>query len=302
MTDGISVDLNELIALRRYAKKKNVQLERKTLLNGHYESKLRGRGMDFAEVRHYQAGDEIRHMEWRVTARTGRPHVKLYQEERERPVMLLTDFNSSMYFGTRRALKSVIAARLSAIIAWTAIAQGDKVGGLIYSADEHHEFMPRGRKQGVLPLLAALSAYTEMKILDDSKARPLSDALLRLRRVTKPGSSLVIISDFYHLDSDSEQYLSRLHSHNNILVYFICDRLECTPPPAARYAVTNGFSEILLDTSVREITRAYQRYCEERIAHIQGLFKRLQIPCLQVTTDMDLPKVVNQTFPRRKHE
>src|SRR5689334_3334240 len=99
MTDGVSCDVSELIDLRRYARSLRYQPEGRALKSGNHLSKLRGRGMDFSEVRNYQAGDEIRHMEWRVTARTGRPHVKIYQEERERAVVLLTDFNPSMLFG-----------------------------------------------------------------------------------------------------------------------------------------------------------------------------------------------------------
>ena len=98
MADGVTAELNELISLRRYAQSVQYQPEMKALRSGTHLSKLRGRGMDFAEVRNYQAGDEIRHMEWRVTARTGRPHVKIYQEERERPVVILADFNPSMIF------------------------------------------------------------------------------------------------------------------------------------------------------------------------------------------------------------
>ncbi len=112
MTKGVTAELSELIALQRYAQKAHYYpVGRAAKGSGHHLSKLRGRGMDFSEVRNYQAGDEIRHMEWRVTARTGKPHIKLYQEERERPVVLVIDFNPSMYFGTRLAFKSVVAAQ-----------------------------------------------------------------------------------------------------------------------------------------------------------------------------------------------
>lgn len=132
MANGVIAELNELIDLRRYVQSIYYRPQGKAIRSGSHLSKLRGRGMDFAEVRNYQAGDEIRHMEWRVTARTGRPHVKIYQEERERPVVILTDFNPSMIFGTRIAFKSVIAARLTALLAWTVIKEGDRVGGVFF--------------------------------------------------------------------------------------------------------------------------------------------------------------------------
>jgi uncharacterized protein (DUF58 family) len=251
-------------------------------------------------VRNYQAGDEIRHMEWRVTARTGRPHVKLYQEERERPVVLFTDFNPSMYFGTRVAFKSVVAANLAAIIAWTAIKEGDKIGGLLFSATTHSEFTPRGRETGVLPLLASLSEYTTLTHINNNEtSKPLSETLVRLRRVTRPGSIIVLLSDFYNMDADSEQHFSRLRAHNDVLAYHICDPLELTPPKPQHYAITNGTQELLVDTTSNEVTQAYQNYCEQRIRKLKSLFKRLQIQYVQVTSEMDLPTTVRQTFPRR---
>lgn len=300
MTEGVTVQLDELIALRRYAQRVHYKPTGSAIRAGNHLSKLRGRGMDFAEARNYQAGDEIRHMEWRVTARTGRPHVKLYQEERERPVVILSDFNPSMFFGTRLAFKSVIAARLAAMLAWTAIKQGDRVGGLFFSAKEHNEFTPRSRETGVLPLLASLSQYTQSGVANNgSQSKPLSDALIRVRRVMRPGSILVLISDFYNMDADSEQHLSRLRYHNDVLVYHICDPLELSPPKPQHYAITDGQQELLLDTTIHEVTQGYKKYCEERIARLEVQFKRLQIQYVQLTAEANLPQVVRQTFPRR---
>lgn len=303
MVNGVVAELTELIDLRRYAQSMHYQPEGKAVRAGNHLSKIRGRGMDFAEVRHYQAGDEIRHMEWRVTARTGRPHVKIYQEERERPVVILADFNPSMIFGTRIAFKSVVAARLAALLAWTVIKQGDRVGGLLFSATEHSEFTPRGRDLGVLPLLAALSNYTEQSDEQrEAQPRPLSDALIRLRRVVKPGSILVIISDFYSMDADCEQHLSRLRYHNDILAYHICDQVELAPPKPQQYAITNGQQEIILDTSLHAVNSAYEQYCQQRVAQLQEQFKRLQIQYVQATAETNLAQLVRRTFPGRSRD
>jgi uncharacterized protein (DUF58 family) len=300
MADGVVAELSELIDLRRYAQSIRYQPEGKAIRAGNHLSKLRGRGMDFSEVRNYQAGDEIRHMEWRVTARTGRPHVKIYQEERERPVVILADFNPSMIFGTRIAFKSVIAARLAAILAWTVIKQGDRVGGVFFSGTEHSEFTPRGRDVGVLPMLASLSHYTDQtEAQREAQPRLLSDALLRLRRVVKPGSIIVLISDFYSMDADSEKHLNRLRHHNDVLAYHICDRVELAPPKPQQYAISNGQQEIILDTSIRSVNNAYEQYCQQRIAQLQNQFRRLQIPYVQTTADTDLTQLVRHTFPRR---
>jgi uncharacterized protein (DUF58 family) len=303
MTDGVTVTLKELITLQRYAQTRPYKPDAKALRAGAHLSKLRGRGMDFAEVRNYQAGDDIRHMEWRVTARTGKPHIKLYEEERERPVIIVSDFNPSMYFGTRLAFKSVVAARLAALLAWTAIKEGDRVGGLLFSADKHNEFTPRAREIGVLPLLAALSQYTtelpEQQLRTSVNNRSLSYALQRVRRVMKPGSLLVLISDFYNLDQESEKQLCRLRSHNDILAYHLCDPLEIAPPIPQQYAISDGAQERWLDTTQVGVNRAYQRYCEERIRTIQAQCQGLQIQYVQVTAESDLGLLVRQSFTRR---
>jgi len=300
MADGVVADLNELIDLRRYAQSIHYHPEGRALRSGAHLSKLRGRGMDFAEVRNYQAGDEVRHMEWRVTARTGRPHVKIYQEERERPVVILADFNPSMIFGTRIAFKSVIAARLASMLAWTVIKQGDRVGGFFFSATKHSEFMPRGRDSGVLPLLACLSEFTaQTKVQRQAPPRLLSDALVRIRRVLRPGSILVLISDFYSMDVDSEKHLNRLRANNDILAYHICDRLELAPPKPQQYAISNGKQEVILDTSKTTVSDAYGQYCQQRIKQLKEQFIRLQIQYVQTTAETDLAQLIRQTFPRR---
>ncbi|MFC3909802.1 DUF58 domain-containing protein [Legionella dresdenensis] len=304
MNQGLVAELDELISLKRFARKVSYQPEGKVLKAGNHLSRRRGRGMDFAEVRNYQAGDEIRHMEWRVTARTGRPHVKVYQEERERPVVLLADFNPSMYFGTRVAFKSVIAAKLATLIAWTAIKQGDRVGALLYSAEQHNEFIPRSRETAILPLLSTLSRYTgQFSQAADSTAPAvnLSEALIRLRRVARPGSILVLISDFYQLDSDTEKHLGRLRLSNDVLAYHICDALELAPPPPAQYAITDGQREMLLETTDNRTCQGYQNWCDQHTMTPDAMFRRLQIQYQRVTADMDLARLVHQTFPRRKH-
>jgi uncharacterized protein (DUF58 family) len=300
MTEGLVAALHELIDLKRFARALGYQPAGRARQSGEYLSQFRGRGMDFSEVRHYQARDDVRHMEWRVTARTGKPHVKIYQEERERPVVLLADFNPSMLFGTRVALKSVIAARLAALLAWSAAQQGDRVGGLFFSAVKHSEFEPRGRDSGVLPLLASLSHYTNQSEEErQAPPRMLSDALMRVRRVVRPGSILILISDFYHIDEECEQLLYRLSAHNALLAYHICDSIELAPPKPLQYAMSNGQHQLIIDTSIQSVSNAYAHYCDQRMQQVLQLFKRTQIRHIPVTQLIDIPELVRQTFLRR---
>jgi len=302
MISGISTTVSELIALKRLAQSTHLSAANHSTKIGSHRSRGRGRGMDFADVRNYQSGDEIRHMEWRSTARTGRPHIKLYEEERERPVVILTDFNPSMYFGTRVAFKSLIAAQLASLIAWKANATGDRVGGLIFSSNAHHEFMPKSRDAGILPLLASLAQYTALhEQQHKDKPQALYDALLRLKRVTKPGSLIVLISDFYTMNEAAEQHLSRLRNHKDILAYHICDPLELRAPIPGLYPMTDGLKTLHLDTTNPFASQTYNQACDERILSLKSQFKRLAIQYIQVSTEQNLPILVQQTFPRRAH-
>lgn len=132
MPSPVYLTLSELVGLQSQVKaRKTTSTYRRGVGVGNHKMVFRGRGMDFSEARNYQAGDEIRHMEWRVTARTGKPHVKVYEEERERPLVLLVDYSPSMFFGTHVAFKSHTATRLAALFTWYAEATGDRVGGVL---------------------------------------------------------------------------------------------------------------------------------------------------------------------------
>jgi uncharacterized protein (DUF58 family) len=302
MSDGVTASISELIALRQQSQFSLSHCAHSSRLNGQYRSPLRGRGMEFSEVRNYQAGDEIRHMEWRVTARTGRAHVKLFHEERERPVFFVVDFNPSMFFGTRVAFKSVIAARLCALLAWRAFYQGDKIGGLCFSALTHHEFFPNAREAYLMKLLGRLAEYTQANTsLLSMGARPLSDALLRIRRVNKPGSLIILISDFYAFDSESDQHLTQLRQHNDILAFHLCDPIELAPPKAGLYPITDGKQHFLLNTHDFNTQETYQKIWSERHAQLKTRCQRLGLLYTQVQTTTPLIQLLHQVMPGRHH-
>ncbi len=299
MTSPLVVEIQELIALKQRVRREHCRLPVTRVQAGNHLSRFRGRGMDFAETRHYQAGDEVRHMEWRVTARTGRPHVKIFQEERERPVIIMTDFSPSMFFGTRHALKSVVAAKLAALIAWTAVKQQDKVGALLFGADTNfNEFTPRAREAGIMPLLAGLSARSK-RLQDKNKVASTSsfvDALIRLKRVARHGSVLVIISDFYHLCPEAEKHLRHLQGHCSVLMYHCADALELAAPAAGNYAISNGSSQLSFSTEKKSTTHRYQQWCAERQLLVKNVCCRLQIRYSLVQACDDLAQTIAQTY------
>lgn len=300
MTTGITASIPELVSLKQLMQRQHEPVLARAQQPGHRTSRLRGRGMDFAETRHYQPGDEIRHMDWRVTARTGAPHVKVYQQERERPVILLADFNPSLFFGTRVALKSVVVAKVAALAAWRAVKAGDRVGALLFSSDRHQELPPRSRDKGILPLLSKLSEFSE---LQEQTAQPtlLSDALIRLRRVVKPGSLIIVISDFYQLDDACERHLKRLRQHNDIIFFAITDPIEQKIPLKGRFGVSDGKDRLVLDTSQNSIQKAFRQQQLQRAQRLQHICQATQIACHTIRSDDDYAFIINQNLNGRRY-
>lgn len=301
MSDGLFVSLNELIALKRFATKRLPIHKASANVHGAYLTKRRGRGMEFSETRHYQAGDEIRHMEWRVTARTGRAHVKCYQEERERPVLFITDFNPSMYFGTQHCFKSVLAAQLTALLAWRAAHQKDKVGGLLFSATTHHEYSPHTHHSHLMRLLNQLVTYTESIVPPTQAARPLSEMLKRAKQINHPGSLIFILSDFYALDTESDPLLRALSAHNEVFAIHLSDPIERTAPPPGAYPMGIGDDILFMDTTDPKQQQGYNHYWETRTQDLQTRFQQLGIRYLQQQTTQPLTTLLPLLLPGRRH-
>lgn len=301
MPQGITATINDLIQLRRHITTAQSKVARSHSTSASASSHVKGRGMAFAEARNYQAGDEIRHMDWKITARTGKPHIKLYQEERERPVILIADFNPSMFFGTKIAFKSWVAAQLAALITWTSIQQKNRIGGIIFSAQQHQELQPSAKEKAALPLLSALSQYTYLweKYLDYPENRPLSQILLRLYRVVKPGSLLIFISDFFNLDNECAPHFSRLTEHNDILCFHINDPLEITPPQGNRYAFTHSNQTIWLDTRDNCTQKFYAELLKQRQQEIKNLCLSKKMTYIPTTAESHLPMLVQQHLSRK---
>ena len=284
------VDADDLIALRTRAERLRpapVRQARSTLAGGH-RSRMRGRGMDYRESRHYQAGDDIRNMDWRVTARAGDPHVKVFDEERERPVVVLGDFGASMFFGSRGAFKSVVAARLAALIGWIAIRHGDRIGALLFNG-EHQELSPTGGRRGQMRLIRALVKAGDPRDGLAGSMRPgaLSQALGRLRRVARPGSLVCILSDFYSIDADTGRHLAQLGRHNDLIGFQILDPLEQTPPPAGRYGISDGRRRGLIDTGSGRDRRRWSEHFAAHQAAVDALARENPIRLERCNTDDD---------------
>lgn len=225
-------DLAELIGLRGTARTLTLHTRRPALaqLHGEHRSSLRGRGLEFEEVRLYAPGDDARNIDWRVTARRGKMHTKLFREERERPVWLVIDLHAGLFFGSRLQLKSTLLLRAAAVLAWIAAQEGDRIGAIINDGTKVRILQPRSREAGVLPILEAL--------VESQPAAPgvpntggLYNAVATLRPLLHPGSLVFLLSDFSGLDETVEELLANTASRSECRLLWIVDALEATGLP-----------------------------------------------------------------------
>lgn len=298
-THPIEVRLDELIALRGLGGAAGVARRRRAAAarSGGVLSRWRGRGMDFRESRAYQAGDEIRHMDWRVTARTGRAHTKLFEEEREQGLLLALDLNPGMRFGTRTRFKNVQAARAAALLAWRAAAAGDRIGALAFGGGVEAEARPLAGRRGVLAVLRGLCDWNRRA--DPTLASPLADGLQRLQRLLRPGMRVVVLSDGLAYDPRADRELARIAARHDTVFVLVEDALELAPPPPGSYAVElsarRGWFD-LRDTRMRE---AWTEGFAATRARLRAACARTGIPVLELATDADLVPALAGLLGRR---
>ena len=269
---------------------------------GQRSSRFRGRGIDFAETRAYQPGDDIRHIDWRVTARTGRVHTKVFHEERERPILLLADLGPQTFFGTRQRLKSLAIAELTTLLLWRAYDDGDRVGALLRTATGLEALRPRKTQQSVLRIQNQLregcEALAERYGASPGAAeRPaagavegLNAALQELQKVVRPGTTVIVVSDFADgLDPFPQvlAQLGRLSRQAQVHSILVSDPFERAAPPAGRYPLSDGRRRQTLDLAGRE---ASARWTERYQARRDALAAQLQSQeglLLECSTDGD---------------
>lgn len=299
MHSDVRVSIEDLIKLRFGNSDVRLMSDKQiySAITGSYSSRFRGRGIDFQEVRAYQAGDDIRNMDWRVTARTGKPHTKLFEEEREKPVLLVVDNSPGMHFGSRGTFKSVVAAQAAAILSWSTVANHDRVGGVVFSHERITEVRPQGGNRGALRFLKQVSKIQNESVLDNSlQASRLPEAFVHLRRVVRPGSQIIVLSDFSNLDDKTVQQVSLLSRHNELVWVFIYDELEANPPQPGSYAVSDGKKTFMLNTHDRKFNQRYRDRFSARIENLRSVCRKYNIHFLTLMTSDDVARALHQGF------
>ncbi|MCX7104915.1 MAG: DUF58 domain-containing protein [Methylococcales bacterium] len=290
----VSVSLKTLIDLAKQATRINLHhAQNRFQQSGGYVSPFKGRGMEFDETRLYQPGDDIRSIDWRVTARTGKTHTKVFREERERPVFISVDDRLTMQFATRGVFKSVLAAKLAGLLAWAAEYHGDRIGGQIFSELECRELKPQNGRHAVLRFLSAIVGKTNLTSSINelgTTALPkitLEQVLARLAQHARPGSLVYVISDFRGINEQTETYLAKLAQHCEVVLIFIYDPLESSLPTKGRYRFTNNERDVVIDTSDEQRLKNFQQLFTLRLHRIESLAKKRGLTFMKCSTSED---------------
>jgi len=253
-----------------------------SVLSGRHASHLRGRGLDFEELRDYLPGDDIRSIDWKVTARTGTPHVRVYTEERDRPTLLLVDQRMSMFFGSTLNMKSVTAAETAALTAFAILHQGDRVGGVVFGDDSIAEFKPVASRRGVDAFVAALAranaALGPENIIDNpiSVNQPLEAAA----RIAGNNALVIMISDFDGIDEKTRTLIGGIAQHNDVILGLVTDPMARAIGDDIDLVISDGTLQAPLNTQSAKVLRSVTQASAERLAGILEFERRLGVPVL----------------------
>jgi uncharacterized protein (DUF58 family) len=289
------IDLPDLIRLQADARALKLPAARpvRTRQAGLQRSPQRGRGMAFAEVRQYQPGDDIRSIDWRVTARRQAPHTKLYEEERERPVLLICDMGPTLFFASTGAYKQVRCAQIASLLAWLALWAGDQVGSIVFNDKALVVQRPARRKKSVLRLLDTLAEQQRKpgqlpSDTDTANTEFLLDrALTEARRVAHTGNRIFVISDFLNISEESGTLLGALARHNSVSAIRIIDPLEVELPDSGQFAVAGPDGPVWFDAGNAKFQEAWHLKVNEHQALLETCFRTSGVSAAMISTDDD---------------
>lgn len=297
--EAVYTNLHALVRLR-YAARGFSYLPKqpvRSLLAGRKRSRLRGRGLDFDELRHYRPGDDIRTMDWRVTNRTGKPHVRVYTEERDRPVIAVVDQRLPMFFGSVNKMKSVIAAEVAALTAWRVMDVGDRIGAILFNDTQCLEHKPSRNQQRVMGWLGELAKMNNaLDVTPGNRDNPagLHRALQLLERRVSHDYLVVLISDFYGWDEQSLATIRRISQHNDMVCALVFDPLERSIARANSLVVSDGRYQLEIDPEQHNLGEKFEARFLSNMARVQADLRRHRIPVVPVDTVDDVAEQLRE--------
>ncbi len=289
---GIGIEVDDLVRVRGLLSGISGSRIRRLRCfhSGAREVRLRGRGMEYEESRAYVYGDDFRTMDWRVMARTGDAHTKVFAEEKERRCLLAVDLSASMYFGTRYSFKTWAAAQVAAHAGWLASFAGERIGGLIVTPTQHSETRPGKMRSGLLGVFHHLSRTGMSQPLKPPFASRLNFLLSELNRVAKPGTNIVLISDFLSIDEQALQTLSAITRHNQVCCYWIHDDCELEDWPAGHYPLLTEQGSMGLDMAVGDTRDWLRQQQGDHRQRVESLCTGFNLPLLPISCNRDITR------------
>lgn len=282
---GIEVTLQELIDLRFHAIHHPIAATNKWLkLPGQRLTEIRGRGIEFDATREYQAGDDIRSMAWRVTARSLKPHIKVYKEEKERPVWLAVDLSPSLYFGTRGMFKSARIIKQAAFLGWSYLLKDEQIGAVIAKNEKMHVFKPQSCERYFLTILNTLSDCSQNN-LGFKENNDLYPLLMTLQQQARSGNLIFILSDFYRFDNEIQKVILHLAQRAQVVLFFIYDPFEASPPPPYQYVLTNGQQNVIFNMDNAQSRLDYQQQFQKKQNQLIDFSRKYNIAFRILRTD-----------------
>jgi uncharacterized protein (DUF58 family) len=299
--NGVYVQLDDLVRLQHKSSGFSF-LPRQpvhSILSGRHASKLRGRGLNFEELRDYLPGDDTRNIDWKVTARTRTPYVRVYTEEKDRSVWLLIDQRVSMFFGSQQRLKSVVAAEVAAISAWRVLSVGDRVGALVFDDSEISVIPPHRSRERVMQILKQVVRKNhQLNAGSDLKPDPnkLNEALRQVSILARHDCLVCLITDADGLNAETRRHVTRLSEHNDVLAALVYDPLEKSMPAAGRLRFADNEGQLEADTSNRKLRSSFRKDFEEKQERIESASRLFSIPVIALDTNRPVADQMRDAF------
>ena len=277
-----------------------------SVLNGRHRSRLRGRGLDFEEMRNYLHGDDIRAIDWKTTAKTGKPYVRVMTEERDRPALLVVDQRSAMFYGSVMNMKSVTAAEAAAIAAYRIQAQADRVGGLVFNDQGHDTVHPVRGQHGLNALIGKISRYNQALSADGPPANheTFNDVLHQVARIARHNHLVIILSDFDGADERTEQRLGSIAEHNDLILMLVHDPSARNLAPQKPLSVSDGSRQAELNLSDASVAEAVRTFSSKRLDDVFAWQTRINLSVFALNAGEDtlqqIRTLMGSMAPRRR--
>ena len=302
--EDIFVSLQDLLKMEHFARGFSFLARKqkvRSILGGKHASKLRGRGLDFEEVRNYVAGDDIRNIDWKVTARTQKTHTRVYSEEKEKPALIVVDQSKSMFFGSQKRTKSVVAAELAALAAFRVLKEGDRVGGVVFADHGIDIVFPKRDRKNILRFLEKIVERNhELEKSSPLKfEEALKETVSKIRNMVSHDFLIIVISDFHRYSPEVIKFISRLAQHNDVILAKVFDPME-RDIPAAKVIAGDGRKQIVIDGESKRLREKFQEGFDQDYADFETQMKKHRIPLMMIDTIAPVDEQLKEIFKGTK--